>query len=197
MEPYRPSKFEMPGYAEFAKSKKNKKKLLIRAGLILIIPIVAILVTTFSLRIYHVEGPSMEPSLKDNQRVLIQKWSKTIAGLKGIKYKPNRYDVVVLIPPDDNTQVIKRIIGVPGDRIITKDDKVIIFNSEHPEGYKVDEEAPVGKMIYFKKTEGFIDITLDTDEYFVLGDNRENSEDSRVFGVISAEDIVGQLWQTL
>lgn len=197
MEPYRPVKYDMPGYAELSKNRQHKKRLIKRAIFILTIPIVALMFTAFFLRIYHVQGPSMEPNLKDNQRVLIEKWSKTVASLKGNRYKPSRYDIVVLKPPDDNTQVIKRVIGMPGDRVIVDSSGIVIINSQHPDGYEVDKESPVSNLKYKEETTGNVDITLSGDQYFVLGDNRQASEDSRLFGPITSDDIVGKLWQKL
>lgn len=139
----------------------------------------------------------MEPSLHDNQRVLVQKWDKTFAKLKGEDYIPERFDVIALKPSDDKTHVMKRVIGLPGDRVIVQGGVVFVINSAHPEGYIVDKDAPPGVVDANEKTEGNISLILGKDEVFVLGDNRQASEDSRYFGPVLTEAIAGKLWSRI
>ncbi|MGH9857404.1 MAG: signal peptidase I, partial [Acidobacteriota bacterium] len=88
-------------------------------------------------------------------------------------------------------QLIKRVIAVPGERVVVQDGEVTIYNTKHPEGFNPDTSG-----IYSDKTlptNGGLDMIIPNGEVFVLGDNRSNSLDSRSFGTISANDIVGVL----
>lgn len=134
-----------------------------------------------------VSGASMEPLLVDGNRILVEKVSKN--------FKPfERGDVVVFHPPDnDNIDYVKRVIGIPGDVIKIDDCKVYItrdaerFVLEEPYLYngictEGREKFPSGRA--YKVQEG---------EYLLLGDNREKSADSRSFGFIKKEQIIGKV----
>ena len=128
----------------------------------------------------------MEPSFHDHEYLIINE----------ITYRfndPARGDIVVFRYPKDPSQYfIKRIIGLPGEKVKIKDGKVFVFNDQFPEGvilnedvYLLEEETP-----HLGKTE-FI---LEEDEYFVLGDNRDASLDSRRFGPVPERLIIGKAW---
>jgi signal peptidase I len=189
---YKFGQYDYPGLSELKKTRGNRKKLTILLSLIIGIPIIALLLTSYTFRIYHVEGVSMYPTLRDNQRILINKWGKTSASLHGKKYIPKRFDIVVITPPDNKTQVIKRVIGLPGDRIIIAGGNVLLVNENHPGGYPVDQDTPAGVVDVGELTEGVADTTLGENEIYVLGDNREHSEDSRVFGPVSIDAVAGR-----
>ena len=89
-------------------------------------------------------------------------------------------------------QLIKRIIGLPGDRVVVKEGKITIYNSENPEGFDPDKTLSYGDHIT-EATEGNVDITVGAGEFFAVGDNRSDSLDSRYFGTVDASDIVGTL----
>ena len=101
---------------------------------------------------------------------------------------PQRGDVIVLKYPLDNTQrFIKRIIGLPGETVVIKSGKIDIFK----DGKEVllDEKKYLPNL---SGTDGQVNITLGSDKYFVLGDNRQFSYDSRRWGALPKEDIIGR-----
>lgn len=122
---------------------------------------------------FLIEGSSMESTFKTGDRVLV---SRIAAYMNLIDYND-----IILCKIDYNgykETIVKRVIGKPGDRITIKDSKVYINNSLLIEPY-----------IQNQATKGDIDITLADDEYYILGDNRNRSTDSRVFGAIKESDI--------
>ena len=104
--------------------------------------------------------------------------------------EPMRGEVVVFHAPDKQDDFyIKRVIGLPGERIKIASNKVILFNEEHPQGVVLDE----GEYLV-EDTSGVVNIELGEEEYFVMGDNRDASFDSRRFGAIHRSAIVGRSW---
>jgi len=138
----------------------------------------------FLIKPFYVNGASMEPSYFNKEYLIIDE----------ITYRfnaPERGDVVVFRYPEDHTQFfIKRIIGLPGERVVIKDGVITIYNSTKPEGGLINEPY-LSPDAY---TAGDTDITLDEDEYYVLGDNRSASLDSRRFGPLTFEEIIGKTW---
>lgn len=133
---------------------------------------------------FIVTGQSMLPNFKDGQYLIIDEISYRFT-------EPQRGEVTVIRSPSDNSQFfIKRIIGLPGETIEISDGSVIIKNSERPFGFVLDEEYLSQDL----QTFGNISKTLKENEYFVLGDNRIASSDSRVFGPILGETIVGRVF---
>jgi signal peptidase I len=155
---------------------------------------------SFVFQSYEVDGPSMETSLDNNDHLIVWKVPRTLARVTGHPYIPNRGDVVIFNEPGvgingvstgQNKQLIKRVLGLPGERVTVRDNVVTVYNKEFPEGYQPDEALPYGKVI--GDTSGNIDVTLKADEVYVCGDNRGNSLDSRSFGPVQADNIVGKL----
>jgi signal peptidase I len=167
-------------------------------AVLLIAPLVALLLTAFVFQSYQVDGPSMETTLYNNDRLLVWKAPKTIAKITGKHYIPQRGDVIIFVEDqltsygqDPGKQLIKRVIALPGERLVVKDNNVTVYNKEHPEGFNPDKTLPYGKVI--KQTSGDIDIVVPNNDVFVMGDNRPNSLDSRAFGPVDSSDIVGKL----
>lgn len=155
---------------------------LIKVGLLAALTIG--LIRYFLFKPFYVKGASMEPNFYDNEYLIVDELSYRFRA-------PERGEVVVFrYPGDPSEYFLKRVIGLPGERVKISNGHVTIYNSEHPEGVEVSES-------YLPKdlaTTGDETTTLGDKEYFVLGDNRPNSFDSRRFGPISLDAIVGRAW---
>ncbi len=126
------------------------------------------------------DGPSMQPGLHTDERVLVNSLAYTFHG-------PQRGDVIVFHPPiAPDQRYIKRVIGLPGDTITLTPNEVIINGVTLDEPY-ITPPPPGETQNPEPKT-----IKLDETQYFVMGDNRTNSEDSRFFGPITQRMILGQ-----
>jgi len=143
-------------------------------SLAIIIPIRYYLIQPFFVR-----GASMEPNFDDGQYLVVNEIGYRVG-------QPKRGDVIVFkYPFDKNQYYIKRIIGLPEERIEVRDGAVFINN------VKLDESAYLSEATF---TNGSIVINLKDGEYFVLGDNRQASSDSRQWGVLPTANIIGQVW---
>ncbi|MCA9345938.1 signal peptidase I [Candidatus Saccharibacteria bacterium] len=164
-------------------------------GLLIAAPLLALLITSHIFQPYQVDGQSMETTLQDGDRLIVYKLPKTISNLGGSAYIPGRWDIIVfdkpkqLNAPESTKHLIKRVIGLPGERVLIRQGKVTIFNKDNPEGFDPDANKDYSKDII--STSGNVDLTVGSNEVFVLGDNRGNSADSRVFGPIPSSIIVG------
>lgn len=178
-------------------SKEGIKGVLSAIGLILLAPILALLLTAFVFQSYEVDGPSMQTTLENKDRLIVLKVPRTWARITHRTYIPNRGDIVIFNHPDSgglgvgDKQLIKRVVGLPGERVVVKDGKLTVYNKEHPDGFSPDATMAYGKVI--KETTGEVDLTVPSGEVFVAGDNRANSLDSRYFGTVPADYIVGKL----
>lgn len=164
--------------------------------ILLAAPIVAVLLTAFVFQSYQVDGQSMETTLQNNDRLIVWKLGRTWARITGHSYVPQRGDIVVFTPKGllselPEKQLIKRVIGMPGDRIVIKDGTVTIYNAQHPDGFQPDKTMPYGKVI--GETLGDEDFVIPGNSVFLMGDNRSNSLDSRAFGPVPIDDIAGKL----
>lgn len=139
----------------------------------IIIVIVVVLFRTFIMTPAVVDGLSMYDTLNDHDIVLI---NKIVMKTNNI----NRFDIVVLKNNTDGDKIIKRVIGLPGEKIEYKDNKLYINGEEIEDNFKTNETT---------------DFTAETkeNEYFVLGDNRELSKDSRYLGNFKKENIIGKV----
>ncbi|MFA5047937.1 MAG: signal peptidase I [Patescibacteria group bacterium] len=136
----------------------------------------------FLIQPFYVKGASMEPNFYDHEYLIIDELSYRMAD-------PSRGDIVVFKYPRDPKQYfIKRVIGLPGERIQISQEKVYVDGKELVETYLssgVETSLPL---------RGYGDVTLGSDEYFLLGDHRDQSLDSRVFGPVKKDFIVGRTW---
>ena len=157
-------------------------------GKILSVLIVAFLATvlirTFVMEGFIVLGDSMEPAINSGDYVFINKLAFT-------RSEPQRGDIVVANPRGDNKKLIKRIIGLPGERVSIESGKVVIRAGRLDEG-EILAEAYLGRG-QTSSTTGISLIKLDSKEYFALGDNRNVSIDSRELGPIDIWDIKGKV----
>ncbi len=179
-------------------SKEGWRSVLSTILILALAPVMAWLMITFVFQSYEVDGPSMESTLQDKDRLIVLKTGKTIARLTNKDYIPKRYEVIIFIKhglaelgTSQDKQLIKRVIGLPGERIVVSDGKITIYNKEFPNGFDPDKDQEYAETIAF--TNGNVDLTVPEGEVFVAGDNRGNSLDSRSFGSVPNEDIVGKL----
>lgn len=162
-------------------------------------PIIAILLTSFVFQSYEVQGRSMETTLSDKDRLIIWKLPRTVAKITHHAYVPHRDDVIVFTkeglyenPGGQQKQLIKRVIGLPGDRVVVHGGYITIYNIQNPGGYNPDSGHDFTSNIG-SPTTGNVDLTVPDGEVFVSGDNRTDSYDSRDFGPIPSRDIIGKL----
>jgi len=161
--------------------------------------IIIVPIRVFLFQPFFVQGASMEPNFENNQYLIVNElgYKKTDVGIDGKTFfainpfkELGRQQVVVFRYPKNPSQFfIKRVIGLPGEKVEIKDGKVIIYNSENPNGFVLDEKAYLASTV---KTAGEMAITLTNDQYFVMGDNRLFSSDSRSWGPVPESDIVGK-----
>lgn len=157
--------------------------------------LIALLTKTFVAQPYVVEGQSMETTLQSGDRLIVNKLPLTLANLSH-DYVPHRGDIIIFnqsgLPGyTGSKQLIKRVVGLPGERIIIKDGQISLYNKSKPNGFNPDTDT--GYKISASYTSGLVDVTLDGSQLYVCGDNRNNSEDSRYFGPISTNQVVGKL----
>lgn len=163
-------------------------------------PIIAIFLTTFVFQSYEVDGPSMETTLENHDRLIVLKVPKTVSQLLGKDYIPARNDIIIFktsavqdgsLDDGSEKQLVKRVIGLPGDRVVVRNGDITIYNATHPEGFDPDAGQNHGDAV--SVTPGDVDLTVGEGEVFVCGDNRVNSLDSRAIGTIPSKDIIGTL----
>jgi signal peptidase I len=155
---------------------------IVAISLAIIIPVRYLLIQPF-----YVEGASMEPNFHDNEYLIIDE----------ISYRfndPQRGDIIVFrYPRNPQEYFIKRVIGLPGEKIEIKDGRIYIYNLENPEGFVLEESyLDPDLKTYGNFTENPVE--LKEDEFFVLGDNRNSSRDSRVFGPVDKSFITGRVF---
>ena len=149
-------------------------------SLVIIIP-----VRYFLIQPFYVRGASMEPNFHDHEYLIIDEISYRFTEAK-------RGDIVVFRYPNNPREYfIKRLIGLQGEQIQIKGGQVYIFSDEFTEGVALDEPYLEEGI----KTYGLSEskITLGTNEYYVLGDNRNSSKDSRSFGPVNSSFITGKV----
>lgn len=136
----------------------------------IVIVLVVVLIRTFIITPVRVDGDSMKNTLKNGDILLLYKLGSI-----------NRLDIIVLDEEKDNEKIIKRVIGLPGETVAIKKGKIYINDKV------IDDEYAYGETSDYDK------VTLGDDEYFILGDNRLISKDSRYFGPIKKSEIKGKI----
>ena len=161
-----------------AQTKRSAFWELVRYALIAILIVVPFRI--FIAQPYVVSGASSDPTFKDSDYLIVDQLSKRFED-------PKRQDFLIIrYPKDPSKFFIKRLIGLPGDTIEIKGGQVTIYNEDNKDGIKLEES-----YIVYKKSENFFR-KLGYDEYFVMGDNRAGSSDSRVWGTLPKKYIIGR-----
>ncbi|HCH00229.1 MAG TPA: signal peptidase I [Actinobacteria bacterium] len=167
---------------------KSGWSFLLEVGKVVVISLAIItIVKNFLFQPFYVKGASMEPTFFDREYLIINEISYRFNA-------PGRGDIVVLRYPRDPSQFfIKRIVGLPGEKIDIQSGAVTIYNNENPDGLTLDESMYLDTHV---RTTGSGPIQLGSDEYFVLGDNRPASLDSRSasLGPVHRSAIIGRAW---
>ncbi|RIJ64224.1 signal peptidase I [Rummeliibacillus sp. POC4] len=154
---------------------------------ILIAVVIAVLCRQYLFSPVTVKGESMEPTYENNNKIIISKTSHI-----------DRFDIIVFESPVEDDHYIKRVIGLPGDTIKVKNDKLYINGKKYSEPYLkkgIQEYQDMGdhftEDFTLKEVTGESKVPKDT--YFVLGDNRQNSSDSREYGFIKKSSVTGEV----
>ncbi len=164
--------------------KENSIVEILRFSLIALL--IVIPVRMFIAQPFIVSGASMKETFHNGEYLIVDQVSYHL-------HSPQRGDVIVFrYPRDPSKYFIKRIIGVPGDTISIENSIVSITNEGHPEGFNLNEP-----YIKSMKPNVAMSETLGDREYFVMGDNRDESSDSRVWGVLQEERIIGKAFLRL
>jgi signal peptidase I len=175
----------------------NKDKIKEYAEAIVIAILIAFFIRTFIVQAYKIPSGSMKPTLLIGDHILVNKF---IYGVKipFIRYtlipisEPKREDIVVFIYPEDRTKdFIKRVIGVEGDKVEIKNKKLFINGKPYadPFGTFVDEVIIPGSM---QPRDNFGPIVVPKGKLFAMGDNRDQSHDSRFWGFVDLQDVMGK-----
>ncbi len=134
----------------------------------------------------------MEPNFQNGQYLVIDELSYHL-------HEPKRGDVVVMrYPRDEKQYFIKRIIGLPGEQVKIDNGKVTIYNAAHPKGMTLNESYLPNQGLTYPQDAIIVGgnkiLTLEKDQYFMLGDNRLASSDSRSWGVLPRKDMIGRVF---
>ncbi|MDB5254257.1 MAG: signal peptidase signal peptidase [Parcubacteria group bacterium] len=161
--------------------KEKKSDFWLELGKLAVIAIVVVVpFRLFIAQPFIVDGASMDPTFATGQYLVVDEVTYHF-------HTPARGSVLIFKYPNDTSKYfIKRVIGLPGETVKINNGIVTIINAAHPEGITLDEP-----YIVYKKADSST-LTLSNDEYFVMGDNRLGSADSRLWGPVPTKDIVGR-----
>jgi signal peptidase I len=172
-------------YKEEPKGESVKSFIWETVKIIIVCLIIVLPLRAFVIQPFYVKGASMEPNFHDHEYLIINEISYHFG-------EPSRGEIIVFKHNDaEKSFFIKRVIGLPNERIVIKDNEIYIYNQKNPDGFILDESEYLPKTT---TTDGEVDVKLKDNEYFVLGDNRMSSLDSRRFGPIARDTIIGKTW---
>ncbi len=154
-------------------------------------------------QIFFVDGVSMQKGMATGDQVFVNRLPKTLADFNNREYIPKRGDIVITHAAfgvtavseadESTTYIIKRVIGLPGERVVIKDGVVVIYNTDHPDGFIPDKEGGWTDVLVPNLVSENLDLILGESELFVSGDNRPESIDSRYNGPIELREIIGKV----
>jgi len=153
---------------------------IVAISLAIIIP-----VRYFLIQPFYVKGASMEPNFYDKEYLIIDEITYRLN-------QPRRGDIIVFrYPKDPQEFFIKRIIGLPGESVQIKDGHVTVYNQDNPDGFVLAENYLAPEI----QTNGLTEekVNLGNNEFYVLGDNRNQSKDSRYFGPVDKSFLIGRV----
>lgn len=166
-----------------------------------LIVLLIVLVNRYVFQIATVDGKSMQKTYFTGDKVLVNKIPKTLSEVNRREYVPKRGDIVTVravfgiaaVASEDMTDIvlIKRVIGLPGERVVVKDGVLTIYNSQNPSGFQPDRGSSWEKQMTPSLKSEAVDIQLGASELFVTGDNRPESIDSRFSGPLSTKEVIG------
>jgi signal peptidase I len=166
----------------------------------LLAAVIIIPVRVFLFQPFFVQGSSMQPNFENGEYLVVNEfgYKKTRVGLPETPfftvspfYSLTRQEPIVFRSPQkEGLYLIKRVIGLPGETVRIEHSNIIITDTEHPDGFRLDESSYLASSVI---TTDMKPLTLGADQYFVLGDNRMNSLDSRVFGPVDRGLVVGKV----
>jgi signal peptidase I len=178
------------------KANKTQNNSFLREGLlfvretlsiVIICLIIVVAVRHYLIQPFFVNGKSMEPNFYNGEYLIVDELSYRFN-------EPARGDVIVFKYPNDPSQFyIKRIVGLPNEKVVIENNRIIIYNDQYLGGMALDESLYLASDI-ITKSKGLPYYNLGDDEYFVLGDNRNVSADSRFWGALDDDLIVGRAW---
>jgi signal peptidase I len=149
---------------------------------VVVLAVILYIGISFAVQAVHVEGLSMFATLDDNDYLIANKIDYRL-------HAPQRGDIVILRPPTNNsTDFIKRIIALPGERLLIRDGTIYI------NGHRLDEPYLPEEWTIDSTWNNGAETVIPPNDYFVMGDNRNRSQDSRFFGPISRDRIDGKAW---
>jgi signal peptidase I len=137
------------------------------------------LISRYVLQSVQVVGASMSPTLHDSDQYFLNRWVYDFRA-------PRRGEIVVLRDPTDGAYCVKRVIALPGEAVYLKNGRLFVNGKELPEPY-----LPYGIKTFTPESVQDVKVNCGKDHYFVLGDNRNNSYDSRFYGPVARQNILG------
>lgn len=172
---------------------------------VLAVVVGAFLLNTFIFQSYSVFGASMEPSLSTGDRLVVNKIPVTISGFRSGGYEPKRGQIIVFKNASssfssEGKHLVKRVIGLPGERVVVENGSLKVFNDQYPDGFEPDQTLNFTTQGPNSPVSGNIEINVPKGEVFVAGDNRvgSNSFDSRNgLGTVALDAIEGPVFVRL